>query len=460
MIDQLIASLPNSTLMVAVAIFIIAAIESVAVLGLILPGTVMMALVASRAGQLNMNVYVMLLCGAAGATLGDSISYWIGKTQCQRIPRIWPFSRHPSWLARGRMFFDKHGSRSILIGRFVGPVRPLIPMIAGMMRMPQSRFVVVNVISAIGWAPLYMLPGYYAGQHMHLSGPASAWVCCFIAAYLIIGFLLSWGRNALAPGARLYYALERRMRAPSYRRRFWNIFSSPFNGFPLGSAVLLCIALPCLIIWTAIVWEALPLPLGIDTTTRDLFSSVAQLPYATGAAQAASMIGDGAGLCALCAPWIVWWACRRYYALALHWAGAMLAVPIANWGLKHLLNRPRPSSVLHSYSYPSSHTSGATILCCLIATYVMTSLPARLRSGCLWLAVTLATLMGLSRLVYGVHWLSDIVGGVLLGLTLHALFTISYHAFARKDISWKGAGWPITGIAILLTLRIALLPLH
>lgn len=457
---DLIASLPDSTFSVAIAIFIVAAVESVAVLGLILPGTIMMFGVALRAGQIDMNIYLMLACGALGATVGDSISYWLGKTQCERIPRLWPFNRHPSWLARGQMFFNKHGGRSILIGRFVGPVRPLIPMIAGMMRMPQSRFLLVNIISAIGWAPLYLLPGYCAGQNAHFSGAASIWIGSLIAVFLVGGFLLSWGRSILAPGARFYYALERRMRAPSYRRRFWNALSSPFDGFPLGAIVLLAVSLSCLVAWTFVVWKALPLPLGIDTITRDLFADFAKLPYTTTAAKVASMIGDGPGLIALSLPWVLWWLWRRHYAIALHWAAGMLSVPLFNWGLKHLLDRPRPSNLLHSYSYPSSHTSGATIFCCLMATYLMAHLPTRLRSLCFWTALTLAMAMGLSRLVYGVHWLSDVIGGALLGLTLHAIINISYHAFSRKDISWQGAWFPVLGMAVLLALRMVALPLH
>lgn len=95
-----------------------------------------------------------------------------------------------------------------------------------------------------------------------------------------------------------------------------------------------------------------------------------------------------------------------------------------------------------------------------MATYLMAHLPTRLRSLCFWTALTLAMAMGLSRLVYGVHWLSDVIGGALLGLTLHAIINISYHAFSRKDISWQGAWFPVLGMAVLLALRMVALPLH
>lgn len=282
--SELTLSLYESSVAIAIAIFVVAAIESVAVLGLILPGTIMMSAVAFQAGQVDMNVYLMLVSGALGAVVGDSISYWLGKTQCHRIPRYWPFSQHPSWLRRGQKFFDRHGGLSILIGRFVGPVRPLIPMIAGMMRMPQSRFFVVNVVSAIGWAPLYLLPGYCVGRNAHFSSATSVWIGGLLATFLVAGCLLSWGRTLLAPGSRTYYCIERRMRIPHYRRQFWNTFSSPTKGFPLGGFILLGTALPTLTAWTAVVWKALPAPLRIDTLTRDLFAPLNEWPWLNKAA--------------------------------------------------------------------------------------------------------------------------------------------------------------------------------
>lgn len=96
----------------------------------------------------------------------------------------------------------------------------------------------------------------------------------------------------------------------------------------------------------------------------------------------------------------------------------------------------------------------------MMVTLLLAKVPKHLRSLCLWSGITLAILMGLSRVVYGVHWLSDIIGGALLGLTLHAALNISYHAFAQREISWQGAWLPIIGMTILLGLRMTLLPAH
>ena len=464
---DVISSLYTSSLTIAVAIFMVAAIESVAVLGLILPGTLMMSAVAFQAGQIEMNVYVMLASGALGAVAGDSISYRLGKTQCHAIPHYWPFNRHPAWLNRGQRFFKRHGAMSILIGRFVGPVRPLVPMVAGMMRMPHSRFLVVNVCSALGWAPLYLLPGYCVGRNAHFSSAASLRISGLLAILLAMGCLLLWGRSVLSPGRRIYCRAERCMTATRYRRRCWRALSGATNSFPLGSVALLSAALPCFIGWTLLVWSATPTPLGIDTATHDLVATLSEWPWLSSAARIASMIGDGPGLVALSVPWLLWWLWRRHYAAALHWTLGMACIPLINWGinwgLKRLLEHSHPATHFTSalsFAYPSAHTSGITLFCCMMVSYLMVSASTPLRNLCFWSGISLGTLVELSRLVCGVYWLSDIVGGALLGLLVHGMMMISYRAFASRNISGHGAWWPTIGMAACALLRVVLLPAH
>ena len=122
---------------------------------------------ASLAGSGVIDVWTMLIAGFIGAVLGDGVSFWLGRVFHNRIPNVWPFRSHPDWLAQGHEFFNRYGSVSIAIGRFVGPVRLIIPMVAGMMDMPAHRFLVINVLSSIVWAPVYLLPGYFVGASLH-----------------------------------------------------------------------------------------------------------------------------------------------------------------------------------------------------------------------------------------------------------------------------------------------------
>jgi len=157
------------------AIFLIALIESLAVAGLLVPGVVLLVAVTAMAGSGNLDIFAALTWAFAGAVCGDLLSFALGRVFHQDIKRLAMFRRNPQWIEGGEAFFRRYGILSVIIGRFVGPVRPVIPMVAGMLDMPVLRFVLVNLLSALAWAPVYVLPGYMAGQAVHWPVPAFFW---------------------------------------------------------------------------------------------------------------------------------------------------------------------------------------------------------------------------------------------------------------------------------------------
>jgi membrane protein DedA with SNARE-associated domain len=142
------------------AVFSISMCESLAVVGLFIPGVVAMSIIGGLVSAGALKIVPTLLWAITGAIFGDGISYSIGRHFKHHLPHYWPFSRFPMWLTRGKEFFVRHGSKSIIVGRFVGPVRPFIPVVAGIMGMCSRRFLIANVFSAVIWAPIYMLPGF------------------------------------------------------------------------------------------------------------------------------------------------------------------------------------------------------------------------------------------------------------------------------------------------------------
>src|SRR3546814_7126674 len=84
--------------------------------------------------------------GFAGAVVGDALSYWAGRWLGPGLLRRWPFNTQRSAVARARLFFYRYGFASVLIGRFLGPVRSTIPTVAGIMGMGQARFQLANVL--------------------------------------------------------------------------------------------------------------------------------------------------------------------------------------------------------------------------------------------------------------------------------------------------------------------------
>ncbi|MCW5773847.1 MAG: DedA family protein [Rhodospirillaceae bacterium] len=118
------------------------------------------ALVGSGA----LDAWIIVPWGIAGASFGDSVSYWIGAYFRERVPGMWPFRKHPEQLTRGRAFFQRWGVLSVFIGRFFGPLRAVVPIVAGMMGMREWKFQITNVISAVVWLPMLLVPGIVAGK--------------------------------------------------------------------------------------------------------------------------------------------------------------------------------------------------------------------------------------------------------------------------------------------------------
>lgn len=150
-------------------VFLFAMGESLALVGILVPGVVIMLSVGTLVGLGAINLWYALIFAALGAIAGDWFSYWLGRHFDQQLRHIWPLSRYPKLIPAGEKFFTRHGGKSVLFGRFVGPLRPVIPAVAGIMHMSQAKFYFMNIVSAILWAPVVILPGVAFGNSLQLA---------------------------------------------------------------------------------------------------------------------------------------------------------------------------------------------------------------------------------------------------------------------------------------------------
>lgn len=136
--------------------------ESLALVGLFIPATALMIAVGGLIGMGAVEPLWIIGWAIVGACLGDWISYALGRRIGPSVYRRWPLNRHRQMVARARLFFRRYGFLSIFTGRFLGPVRATIPLVAGVMDMQHRRFQIANVTSAILWVPVMFAPGYFA----------------------------------------------------------------------------------------------------------------------------------------------------------------------------------------------------------------------------------------------------------------------------------------------------------
>ncbi len=147
--------------------FLVAFGESFCFLSLLWPGTAILAGLAAllAASGVSDSVIVPAALGAAaGGALGYAVSYWIGRYFKDSIHKIWPFSTRPHLIADGQEFFERYGAFGVFLGHFFGPVRAVIPVVAGMFAMPQLPFQIANILSALIWSAGIVAPAFYLVQ--------------------------------------------------------------------------------------------------------------------------------------------------------------------------------------------------------------------------------------------------------------------------------------------------------
>ena len=141
--------------------FALAFAESLAFLSLLVPSSLILIAVGGLMAYTDLSFGEVFVATALGAGLGDWLSYWLGLTFKDRLTTLWPFTRYPDLLGHGHRFFERWGAVGVFLGRFLGPVRATVPIVAGMCAMPAWRFQAANWASALVWAFAMLAPGAF-----------------------------------------------------------------------------------------------------------------------------------------------------------------------------------------------------------------------------------------------------------------------------------------------------------
>jgi membrane protein DedA with SNARE-associated domain len=143
----------------APVVFALAFGESLAFISLLIPAWAALVGIGVLIASGGLNFWPIWVAGALGAALGDWLSYWIGVKLGPPVAHIWPLSRHPDLIPRGERFVKNWGVLGIFIGRFFGPLRASVPLVAGIFAMPYWSFQFANFTSAFLWAAVLLTIG-------------------------------------------------------------------------------------------------------------------------------------------------------------------------------------------------------------------------------------------------------------------------------------------------------------
>ncbi len=430
-----------------IAVFLIAFTESLAIVGLFIPGAVLMLAVGALIGTGTLPFWPTFWWAVAGAVAGDGISYWLGRHYKQQLRILWPFSRYPALLDHGERFLQQHGGKSVLFGRFFGPMRAIIPATAGMMGMAPNRFLFANVSSALIWAPAFLLPGMVFGASLNLAAEVASRLAIMMAGLVALIWLSLWlsrriyrqlAPHAVASGERLAQWGRRHPRLGQITAALLDPQQPEAKGLILVALSLITLAWLILALFER--FRISPPLARLDHSTFELLQHL-RTPWGDQIMTVISQLGDGVVQATLVMVLALWLLQRRRWLAAGHWLAAALFATVASWSLKQGLQLPRPQALYEgamSFSFPSAHTVLATCLYGFLSVLVARELPPQWR----WLSYAVAWIMILavafSRLYLGVHWLSDVLGGLLLGIIWITALGVAYrrHLAPPLPLRW------------------------
>lgn len=181
--------------------FLAAFLESLAIVGTFIPGAIIVIIFGFLSAQGYFNIIDLIWFVAIGAILGDVVSYYLG-TKGKMFFKNENKLLHISHLETGEDFFRKHGNKSIFLGRFIGPLRAMVPFVAGLSKMDIKVFLFWNITSGVLWAIIHVLIGYFFGGTM---SAVEAWmgrIGFIIVGLILVGvavyFVYKKGRNLIS----------------------------------------------------------------------------------------------------------------------------------------------------------------------------------------------------------------------------------------------------------------------
>ena len=424
-------------------VFLVAFFESLVLVGILLPGIVILFGVGTLIGLGAVQLVPIWVAASTGAFLGDFLSYLLGRKFRGHLLDIWPFSRYPGVMARGSRFFGQHGAKSIMAGRFIGPLRPIIPAVGGMMGMTSGRFLAVDVLACILWAPAFLLPGMLFGASLDVASEYTGRLTVMLVI-LLVALWLTWWLIRLIYEPLASHSARWLRRGIRWSRRhpilgrlagplldpsrpevlsvsmlgvflvvlFWGmimmLFLSPFSSQPQAMD-------------QAVQATALSLRNHLADPVMVAISQLSRWPVSVFSATAL----------------LLWLLGARRYSAAVHWlvaiVGGGLIHLLLSWGLR---NTPQMLELGNqAIRGPSAAMNLITVVLAFFAVMEAGELQRRSRQWPYIAAALMLTLLTLARIYLGLEWLSGALIGVLFGLAWTSVVGIAYRQRAKSRFS-------------------------
>jgi len=418
--------------------FFAAFLETVIGVGLIIPGSAIILLMGALAAGGYFDLGDLIWFAVFGAVMGDNVNYYIGKKYGASLLTRGIWFIKAKHFQKGKKFFEEHGSKSIFFGRFLPSVKEIIPLVAGVVEMKRLPFMFWNLLGAIGWGLAWILPGYFFAQSLDV---AKVWLTraglflsiligIFILFYLLKILIVKKGQELLT----FIISVLRSIRVAIHQNKDvqklankhqkilklirQRIDTSTFFGLPL--TVLAFAFVYVLFLFGGIVEDVVNLDLIVDIDVRiaNLLVVFRSVIFTKGfvwitllGSWPVAMVISGLTVSTL---WIIK---KRVYIIPFMLT--IIGSEAFTYAGKLILHRVRPTAahyVESTFAFPSGHATIAVALYGFI-TYLCVKYSTRWshKINFLFAGLGLMSLIGFSRLFLGVHFISNVWGGDLVG---------------------------------------------
>jgi len=422
----------------------LAFLETGAFIGLLAPGETALMLGGLVAGQGQIEVGTLIAIVWAAAVAGDLTSFALGR----RLGRDFLVRHGPRLkITEERLhhvegFFDRHGGKAILLGRFVGIVRAVAPFLAGSSGMRLRRFVPYDVIGAGLWGSAFVLLGYVFWQSFSQLVDLAKKGALALGAVIVLVVGLVWAvrwlrvpdnreragvwldlqaqRPALRPVVAVLAPVGRALRRPA--RFAWERLTPGQLGLELTTLLAIAGVGGFVFVGELVVVSRGETPVGDARALQmadDLY--VAQVADVVKVVTALGALPVAIAVIVVCGLVLVR---HRHAGYAMTLATGMALTFVAVHVVKDAVDRPRPADPLVDVTgaaYPSGHAAYAVawVAAAVALVRVLPNLTSRV--SLVTVAVIVAATVGLSRVYLRAHYLSDVTGGWGMAAAIYAL---------------------------------------
>lgn len=425
------------------AVFLTAFLEATFLVGLLVPGAVLLFAFCALTATNALELWPTLSCALAGALIGDHLSYLLGYKLRDDLKQIWPMSRYPDIVESGEVFFSRHGGKGVILGRFIGALRPVMPTVAGVAGMRPLHFVIMDLLSMVPWVIAYLLPGVVFGASLNLAAEVGTRLLVLVLVVSLVITLIIWfSRRLFLYVSNHTEALTLRVLDWSQRHRRLGMFgpnlADPDQPETPGLGILAIVLLLSSWLGHSLIWGAGPqmTPSELDAAIHALFQNL-HTPWTDTVALAIARMGTWQVYLPTSIAILGGLLMARRTRAAAHWLAAVGFGAVLAIGLNYMLRIPAPVDYYRGQG--GGYASGHLIMSTVCYGFLAVLLATRKRQSRRWryygVAVTGIALIALARLYIGAQWFSDILLGVVVGVIWVSLLSLGYrrHLPQRVD---------------------------